>query len=298
MNSALYIDNLNLHESDRSILNDDCPDCDSSSVSSATTKEISWRRVDLVHVSLHNLVGNTGKSGVYTGSMDKTSSNENPHGQGIMVYEDAVYEGSWVMGDWTGFGKWTNKVTGDTYQGGFFDNMKHGLGVMNYADGSIYDGTFLLDKMGKGTLIYPEGNTFWGYWSAEGLPHGRGKYTYTDGRIYDGEFDNGVLSGHGKMTWPDGRWHLGEWSEGEPNGLGLQVLPDGNVWFEGIFINGEPARASSVPCRPKSQGGTLLYRSSMAAANGTLVGPLPRGLQMRKQNMTWLLNGRHNDISS
>jgi hypothetical protein len=199
-----------------------------------------------------------------------------------MEYDDQVYDGQWVAGDCSGFGIITYKNTNDSYQGGFFDNMKHGLGVMKYSDGRIYDGTFQFDRMGKGKMTYTDGSTCWGYWSNDSLPHGRGKLTFADDSVYDGEFDRGCMQGHGRMTLPGGQWYLGEWTYGKKNGIGLEVLADGSICHEGTFCNGRPLRCSSFPQRRRSSSSHLLFRlSSTRGSIKTLVGPLPRHLSMQ-----------------
>jgi hypothetical protein len=234
------------------------------------------------------IVDNTNQRGLFTGTLKRRTNK--PHGYGTMAYPDAIYEGQWVNGDWCGFGRLTDINTGDVYQGGFFDNMKHGLGVMKYADGRIYDGMFMLDKLeGKGHLTEVDGTKFWGYWSKDGVPHGRGKKEYPDGKVYDGEFDQGVFAGHGRMTFPDGTWYLGEWCDGLPNGLGMKVDASGDLLFEGMYSSGEPIEASSMRHAQKSSGHFLLYRNSIAPqGHGTLVGPLPRHVYMRPR-MDWTL---------
>jgi hypothetical protein len=193
-----------------------------------------------------------------------------------------IYDGQWQNGDWCGFGTLMDLRHGHTYEGGFFDNYKHGLGVLQYADGRVYDGIFAFGTLeGKGHLEYPDGTTYWGHWTSDGIEHGRGKMVFADGRVFDGEFDNGVLHGHGKMTFADGSWYLGEWIDGEPNGLGIQVLPNGILKFEGTFIHGSPIEGSSVPkYHKKSDGDFLCYRSSLAK-HGTLVGNIPKHVRMR-----------------
>jgi hypothetical protein len=192
-----------------------------------------------------------------------------------------IYEGQWHKGDWCGFGTLVDIEHGHTYEGGFFDNYKHGYGVLKYADGRVYDGIFALGVLeGKGHLEYPDGTTYWGHWTSDGIEHGRGKKTFADGRVYDGEFEKGVLHGHGRMTFQDGSWYLGEWMDGEPNGLGIHVQGDGNLLFEGTFCNGRPIEGSSCPSRTKiSDGDFLLYRTSMSR-NGTLVGKIPNQVCM------------------
>ena len=212
------------------------------------------------------MIDGVGNCGTYAGSIRRRTGR--PHGKGVMTYKDVIYDGSWVDGDWSGgHGTLKDRHSNDVYHGGFFDNHKHGHGVMTYDDGRTYEGVFhfgLLRTNQTVRLTYGDGNKYWGYVSSspEGKPHGRGKFTYTDGRIFDGEFDNGIIQGHGRMTYPDGRWYLGEWSDGKPNGLGLQVTQNGKVEFEGIYCNGKPIQSSSFPHRKLSSGRFLLYRSS------------------------------------
>jgi hypothetical protein len=225
------------------------------------------------------LVDNLGNEGLYTGGLHQRT--QQPHGQGCMEYERVVYEGQWVEGDWSGFGKLQCRASGSTYEGSFLDNMRHGLGVMMYADGRIYDGNYRFDKKGKGRMFYKDGSTHWGYWSSDDLPQGRGKLTYSDGSVYDGEFERGCIQGHGRMTLPDGRWYLGEWTDGKKNGLGLEVSADGILSHEGVFCNGVAVMCSSFPQRRKSIGSCLFYRTRSAGKSKALVGPLPRHLSMQ-----------------
>ena len=193
-------------------------------------------------------------------------------------------------GDWSGFGRLTyHRTKNETpdilyYQGGFLDNRKHGLGVIRYSDGRVYDGTFQLDQMGKGKMTYVDGSIYWGYWSEEGERHGRGKLTYSDSSVYDGEFENGSTHGHGKLTLANGQWYLGEWVDGKKHGIGLEVRADGNIIHEGTFCNGRPVRCSSFPRRRRSTGTQLLYRLAAARdfSSTTLVGPLPSHVTKRR----------------
>ncbi|KAL3920224.1 MAG: hypothetical protein SGILL_003367 [Bacillariaceae sp.] len=248
-----------------------------------------------------------GEMGLYSGTLDMDS--KKPHGKGKMLYfctsvggdYDAdhaadtssqelevhppaaasepflIYEGQWAKGDWCGFGTLADLRHGHTYEGGFFDNYKHGLGVLQYGDGRTYDGIFSFGKLeGKGHLEYPDGSKYWGHWTSDGIEHGRGKKVFADGRVYDGEFDNGVLHGHGRMTFPSGSWYLGEWCDNEPNGLGIQVEQDGTLQFEGTFCHGRQIEGASCPNHnKKSDGDFLCYRSSVAK-HGTLVGGIPK----------------------
>jgi hypothetical protein len=202
-----------------------------------------------------------------------------------MIYSDSpmIYTGQWVQGDWTGFGTLTDTFSGIVYEGGFFDNSKHGLGIIKYPDGRVYDTTFEFGQMmHKGNIRWPDGSKYWGDWNYDGLPHGRGKKEFPGGMVYDGEFDTGVIQGHGRMIWPDGSWHLGEWMDGDANGLGIRVRTDGELLNQGIFWKGEVITGSSLPSSgTRINDDILLYRSSMTNGN-KLEGPLPENLTMHK----------------
>jgi hypothetical protein len=259
----------------------------------------------IIQVANEQILDNLGRAGSYSGSLDQRT--RRPHGEGHMEYEDSsndnneimicrYYEGQWFLGDWSGFGKIEYRSTGNSYEGTFLDNQKHGLGVMIYASNDerivLYDGTFQFDKMvGKGKLMYRDGSIYWGSyydWSSS-LPHGRGKLTYPNGAVYDGEFERGCIQGHGRMTLPDGSWYLGEWGDGKKHGIGLDVMADGHVRHEGTFCNDLPVICSSFPQRKRSTGTHLLYRSASSSSNNhgcsnsrnALVGPIPRQLRMQ-----------------
>lgn len=260
-----------------SLLSSNVGDFSSSSFESGEFSKLPVEKVQITD--------NLGNIGLYTGTVVRKTSR--PHGEGTMEYSDCnmIYSGQWVQGDWSGFGKLTDTSTGMEYEGGFFDNHKHGLGIVKYPDGRVYDASFQLGTMnGKGHLTWQDGSKYWGHWNDDGIPHGRGKQEFADGRVYDGEFESGVVQGHGRMTWPDGSWHLGEWMDGVPNGLGMRVRPEGELLHEGMYCHGEALTVSSLPPAvdtEKSSGEFLLYRSSMTDGR-TLEGPLPSQIAMRK----------------
>jgi len=236
-----------------------------------------------LYVDQMTWVDHRGHKGVYTGAWYQNR----PHGKGKMVYDDAkIYTGQWVKGDWSGYGTLEEQTTTSTtvetqiYQGGFFDNMKHGVGTIKYSNGNRLEGTFDCDEIHeKVHMQFPNGNKYWGY-IRDGIPHGRGKQIFVDDTIYDGEFVGGQLHGHGRITWPSGKWYLGEFSEGFPHGVGLEVTNE-KVSFQGIFNKGQPIRPSSFHAVAPSSGKFLLYRNSIC--QGTLVGPLPTTILMNKR---------------
>ena len=105
--------------------------------------------------------------GHYTGE----SSDGAPHGYGTMTYGGTVYEGQWNTGS------------------------KEGQGTETYADGSVYQGDWLGDKI-DGTMTYADGSVYEGSWEnpsevEDAEWHGKGTFTSSDGFKFVGEFRDG-----------------------------------------------------------------------------------------------------------
>jgi hypothetical protein len=75
------------------------------------------------------------------GSMYEGEFRENKViGTGRIVSENYEYEGDVVDGVKDGIGKIVYKKTGESYEGGFKEDMKNGQGEYKYKDGSVYRG--------------------------------------------------------------------------------------------------------------------------------------------------------------
>ena len=77
-----------------------------------------------------------------------------------------------------------------TYTGTFKNNTMYGYGVMNWENGTIYDGLFLNDEfqLGQGIKIFP--NRRYSGSLKKTKMHGQGVMTWTDGRNYSGKFED------------------------------------------------------------------------------------------------------------
>jgi hypothetical protein len=92
---------------------------------------------------------------------------------------------------------------GDHYAGDVADDLKHGFGIMRFADGRMYE------DMVDGKMTYEDGSTYEGKWK-NGLRHGNGRCIFVDNSVYEGQFMDGELCGHGRMVvCPDGGWYEG-----------------------------------------------------------------------------------------
>jgi hypothetical protein len=160
---------------------------------------------------------------------------------------------------------------GDSYEGEWQNDLKHGTGVYEWADGTRYVGEYRFDlRSGMGTLyepgqdgesrvlydgewkndamegpganrfVFENGDTYIGP-MRDNLRHGEGRLIFEDGSQYEGMFENGVRQGYGSLTEGNGDTWQGEWSGDEKHGPGsLYALSRG--WLvTGVWNNGDPA---------------------------------------------------------
>ena len=137
------------------------------------------------------------ENGRYEGFLDV---NNEPHGHGIMLYDDGTtMEGEWNHGE---------KIIG---------KMKYwketdGIETMTYANGDVYKGKWKDKNNGTGTITYANGDVYEGEWKYE-KKYGIGKLTkYVDDPVfyqmyeeyvYDGNWKEDKKYGRGKLTIHD-----------------------------------------------------------------------------------------------
>lgn len=115
------------------------------------------------------------------------------------------------------------------YQGSYQNNMKNGLGKLEWGDGKIYVGGWVDNKMeGEGCCRWPDGKIYYGQW-LNGLKHGKGCYKWDDGRMYYGEYDSDQKHGEGVYRWADGRLYIGGWIHGKQADMRTYILPNGDI---------------------------------------------------------------------
>jgi hypothetical protein len=209
---------------------------------------------DTLFVTDKQIVDPYGEKGVYTGALSKSTGM--PNGKGRLEYEKEGrwYEGDWIHGRWTGYGRLSNG-DGDFYEGGLKNDHKHGTGIMRFADGRVFEGEYIRGQMIQGKMTYQDGSVYGGSW-VDGMRHGRGKCIFVDGSEYEGEFREGNFHGHGKMTWNDGGWYVGEWCDGEMHGKGKEIRPDGSLRHDGEWSRGQPIRSANDSRRRRGQNGS------------------------------------------
>ncbi|KAL3942706.1 MAG: hypothetical protein SGBAC_003151 [Bacillariaceae sp.] len=199
--------------------------------------------LDTSWIGKRQIVDPYGVKGVYTGEVSKRTGL--PNGRGRLDYEKEGrwYEGDWIQGRWTGTGCFSNG-NGDSYEGCLENDHKHGEGIMQFADGRIFEGEYIRGQMILGKMTYKDRSTYMGSW-IDGMRHGKGKCVFMDGSEYEGKFREGNYHGQGKFTWNDGGWYVGEWCDGEMHGRGREIRPDGSLRHDGEWARGQPLHRSN-----------------------------------------------------
>ena len=104
----------------------------------------------------------------------------------------------------------------ERYDGEFQYGVKHGDGILYYANGKIkYKGTFFEDlRTGTGTYYFPNGERYVGQFN-ENLPAGLGIYYFNDGDRFEGLYRDGQRNGPGVMVYKNGQRQEGFYEDDE-----------------------------------------------------------------------------------
>ena len=136
--------------------------------------------------------------------------------------------------------------SGDLYRGGFIvvtrlsgrEIIKHGLGTIQYANGSVYEGMWVRgQREGYGRLIHPTGDMYEGDWMND-KANGRGTFSNLDGYTYEGEWLDDCQHGEGVETWDSNESkYTGNFKDSKKSGKGRYEWADGS-YYEGDFADG------------------------------------------------------------
>jgi len=124
--------------------------------------------------------------------------------------EGTTYDGEWKIGteirQGMGIQTWPD---GSVYEGNFYDNKRNGNGRIIYPDQTIYNGGWVNDAAhGYGELIQASGSyTYKGEWLMDHM-HGQGTTTDQEG-TFEGEFQESKRQGRGKFTYIVGGFYDG-----------------------------------------------------------------------------------------
>jgi hypothetical protein len=125
---------------------------------------------------------------------------------------------------------------GDRFEGHFDLGARTGRGTLFKADGSLYSGFWVRDRL-NGAVEWRDraGNTFQGSLVNE-KPHGRGRMVWTNGDRYIGEFAMGLPHGEGVLVYGSGRIenvgdrYEGRFERGQRHGSARYIWSDGETW--------------------------------------------------------------------
>lgn len=227
-----------------------------------------------------------GQDGSYTGSWDARA--QRPHGEGAMAWDNGItfsgswrdglfhgvgakmysrgggYEGEWCDGKRQGDGCmiFAGKFGYDRWVGSFADDKPHGMGVMEFPDGTLADFEYVggkpkLEDGGASKHDGPVtgledgspstagvGGRYSGDWDAAAArPHGFGVMRWDNGIEYKGVWADGRYHGHGRKLYSRGGGYEGAWVHGRREGWGINFFGDdflgkhGVLRWEGPFEN-------------------------------------------------------------
>lgn len=136
------------------------------------------------------------------------------------------------------------KTSNDTLWGFVDDNNDYVYGIIEYKDGSRFEGELGSNRLGRGYIAYYNDEYFYHGLAVNGQPDGNGTMYYSNGDFYVGQFSDGLRNGVGNFYWgPDndtlfGHVYIGKFEEGFRNGLGTYLWPNGDI-YEGDWVDGE-----------------------------------------------------------
>ena len=205
-------------------------------------------------------------------SADEIDEDEDEETEHTLVFNNGdTYDGPLENGLMQGIGTYTfspsGQWAGQRYEGAFWGNKFHGLGIIYYPNGEeefcIYRENTKLGEPEK--IEYQDGGVYYGL-VEEGAPHGFGQIDHADGDVYIGGMKSGQPHGIGRhdysngthrlvvfnmgeykgdqeeFTFNNGDTYLGTLADGKPNGMGEYRFSStgefaGHIIF-GQFVNG------------------------------------------------------------
>lgn len=125
-------------------------------------------------------------------------------------------------------------ISGVFYKGEWLNDQRHGYGILESPDGSVFQGKWEKGTQVYGLFIWPNVGQYTGFWSGH-LMEGEGSYKSLDGELLTGEWKNSKLHGKGERRTPNGEVYSGVWIEGRLCGKGL--FQSENVKYTGEFLD-------------------------------------------------------------
>ena len=156
--------------------------------------------------------------------VNKNNNNENPIFN--RNYICGKFFGTFQNGQRTHIGKFINETLNTIYMGEINKNFAEGFGIFNNISASIaYEGNWAKNlRNGIGIEKYSDGSFYKGEYK-NGKKNGIGTYKWNDNSFYKGEWKNNDLNGIGMYKFRDGSYYYGEWEKNQMNGFGEFTFP-------------------------------------------------------------------------
>ena len=138
-----------------------------------------------------------------------------------------------------------NYPDGSSYEGDFKNAKFEGKGILRCTSRYVYEGDFKDGKCeGEGTLTYANGNVYEGHFK-DGKRGGKGIMHYVGGTIYEGDFQDDTFEGKGTLSHANGTIvRKGNFKNGKKDG-NMRVITRLHVGIE-YYVNGVRNKASGV----------------------------------------------------
>lgn len=146
-----------------------------------------------------------------------------------------IYLGEWKnqMREGIGILKWSD---GSVYKGNFIENKANGYGKLYHSNNEYYEGMWIEDKaLGIGVYGDSKGGIYQGFWQAD-KQYGYGIETWSNGSCYEGYYKEGEKEGFGVLAFNDGSIYSGEFANNNIEGIGTLVFSDKRV-YQGHWKN-------------------------------------------------------------
>eukprot|EP00347_Sterkiella_histriomuscorum_P018187 403346458 len=159
----------------------------------------------------------------------------------VSLEDGRNYKGQWLkrkeLKDGLGIMFWPD---GTKYEGQFQNDYQTGYGRKLFSNGEFYIGNFQNDKAnGFGVFQDLNGGKYEGNWK-EDKQNGFGKEIWNNGaETYEGEFVDGKKNGKGKFSWSDGSYYEGDFVDGLFEGFGTYYFKESDKTFVGQFKDGK-----------------------------------------------------------
>ena len=190
-----------------------------------------------------------------------------PHGKGCLLYKNGCqFVGEFKQGvPFNGLGYIQYDIQNDDvtkymrseyigwefmrleYTGSIFEGQRNGYGTLQYPDGWSFKGFWAddLPYTGEGFYIYANGDHFEGSINDGLCTDGRTSVTLSNGSKYIGKILNGKFNGNGTMVYPNGDKLECFWKDDQPYGKCILKYPDGTVCNVEYYPSKHKSTASS-----------------------------------------------------